>query len=176
MIGLRGVYNTVSLALSNRKYMAVFVALSVLLTAAYGFLLANSSLNLYAPKILFGLNAYSISASIAMGILLSLSIVLSAFVIMNGAEKSSRLEVTSLAVSVLPVTLCCTTVVPSVLAFLGLGASTIIGVTGTIQGPLAVYEPLFIAVSLSMLVLSIYLNSGSISKINRCCVVEKVEK
>jgi hypothetical protein len=176
MIGLSAVYNAVSSALSNIKYMVVFVALSALLTIAYGFLLANSSLNLYAPKILFGLNAYSVSASLAMGILLSLSIMLSAFVIINGIEKNGRLEVASLAMGVLPVTLCCTTVVPSVLAFLGLGASTIIGVTGTIQGPLAVYEPVFIAISLAMLVLSIYITSGSISKINRCCVVENVEK
>ncbi|MEM3216020.1 MAG: hypothetical protein QXS17_03840 [Candidatus Micrarchaeaceae archaeon] len=158
----------------RNRYFAGFLALSIVLSAAYAFLLHSSALNLSMPKIILGLNAYALSASLAMGILLSLSIVSSAFAILN-RTKSNKVGAAAVAIGILPATLCCTTVVPSMLALFGFSASAVISTTGIIQGPFSTYEVEFIAASLLLLVVSIYLNLRSINTTLRCCSVEKTK-
>jgi len=75
--------------------------------------------------------------------------------------------------SIAPLTLCCSTIVPSILAVAGIGASTVISTTGVIQGPLAEYEPLLIGISFVLLALSVYITSTKIAKNCECCVIKR---
>ena len=59
--------------------------------------------------------------------------------------------------SVLPGSLCCTSVVPSLLALAGSSASSIIGSTGKIQSIFALHENAFLLASLAGIILSVVL-------------------
>jgi len=66
--------------------------------------------------------------------------------------------------SVLPGSLCCTSVVPSLLALAGASATSIIGSTGKIQSIFALHENAFLLVSLAGVIFSVALaarNAGS---------------
>jgi len=163
----------INIVLSNKKYIATFAVMAIFAFIVYSLLLESSSLNLSAQKIAFGLDAYALTASASLGIMLSLSIILNIFAFsrssINHVDKAS---IGAVITSIAPLALCCSTIIPSVLAAIGMGASAIISTAGYIQGPLAVYEPVLLAVSFVLLALSIYITSRSIAKSGECCVVK----
>ncbi len=165
-----GATGAVRLVLSDKRYMVAFVFVAIGFSLAYSLLLFNSSVNLALPKIVFGLNAYALVLSTFIGALLALSITMNAFAFMNGTASSRKLGAGAVIAAIIPGSLCCTSVIPAILAALGASTSTIIGTTGALQGPFATYEPEFIAASIGMLLLSIFLVSKSIQK---CCAVRK---
>lgn len=162
----------VSLVLSNKAYLAAFLATLVISFAAYSYLFGNSSLNLAEPKLFLGLGWLALAVAVLMSVLLSLSITMSAFAIFNRTSCNMKLGVASVVSSVIPLTLCCTTIIPSILALLGASTFTIIGIAGQIQGPLATYEAAFILASIGLLLLSVSLTSKQIIK---HCKVDKHE-
>ncbi len=166
-------FDAVSAVLRDRAYLSAFVALFIISLAAYSYLLSSSSLNLAMPRIAFGLNAYALSVSILISALLSLSLVTNTFAFLNGARSRTKLGAGSIIAGIIPMTLCCTSIIPSLLALLGASTATIIGTTGALQGPFATYETLFIIVSIALLALSVFLNTRSIA---RCCRVGRNEK
>lgn len=64
--------------------------------------------------------------------------------------------------SLLPAAICCTPVVPSLLAILGATTPQIFGLTGQIQGFFASYETLILAFALILLLVSVRLATRSI--------------
>ena len=158
------------LVLEQRKYLVTFLIIGVLFFIGYGYLLLPSSINLAGPKIAIGLNAYSLIVAASMGILFALSVVMSAFAFKRNGASTGKLGIGAVVAAIIPGSLCCTTLIPSMLAVLGASTSTIINTTGALQGPFAAYETPLIVISIGFLLLSVILTSRSIAK---CCVVKK---
>lgn len=70
------------------------------------------------------------------------------------AARSTTLTGVALVASLLPSFLCCTPIIPTVLAFGGLSAVSIYGTTGTLQYFFAAHQTAFLASSLALLVLT----------------------
>jgi hypothetical protein len=162
--------SAIQLVLGSRTYFAAFFVIAALSFVGYSYLISSSSLNLSLPKLAIGLNAYALTASILIGTLLSLSLVMNAYAFINGAALSGKLGFGAVAAAIIPGGLCCTSVIPAILAAFGASTTTIIGVTGALQGPFATYETLFVIASIGLLLLSVLLVSRNISK---CCAVRK---
>src|SRR5579875_2604537 len=95
----------------------------------------------------------------AYGITLGLGTALTAFYLVM--LPSSRVGGFSLLAAVLPGSLCCTSIIPSLLAVFGASVPTILGTTGKIASVFALYEGVFIAASLAGVALSIVLAARS---------------
>lgn len=160
----------ISAVFKNRRYVLAFITAFLISLVIYSYLLESSSLNFGAPKIAFGLDAYALAVSLSISALLSLSVVLSAFSVLNGIAAGTKLGFGAVVASIAPASLCCTSVIPGMLAAFGASTPTIIGATGALQGPFAAYEPLFIAVSIALLLLSVFLSAKRITK---CRMVNK---
>lgn len=165
-------HRAILLVLNKKAYLATFLLMLAISFTAYAYLLNTSSLNLTLPKLFLGLDAIALATATLISILFSLSITISAFAIFNHASCDIKLSAASVAANIVPLTLCCTTIIPSLLAFLGASTFTIIGVAGPLQGYLATYEDAFILASIVLLFVSIRLSSGQILKY---CMVDKHE-
>ena len=164
------IINAIRLVLDSKIYLIAFLVIAVLSFIGYSYLLSSSSLNLPLPKIAFGLNSYSLIVSALTSVLLALSLVMNAFAFANRITASEKISLGAIIMAVLPSSLCCTSVIPAILATFGASTATIIGATGALQGPFATYEILFIATSIGFFLLSIFLVSRNI---NKCCIVKK---
>ena len=162
----------IKIVLSNRQYAITFIIISILIFIIYSVLLQSSILNLSGYKIVLGLDSLALMTSIALSILLSLSIVLNIFVILRRNAHLSKMVVGAVVTSIAPLMLCCSSMVPSMLVLIGTSASVIISTAGFIQGTLAVYEPVLLAVSFGLLALSTYITSRNIVKTSECCVAK----
>ena len=162
----------IKMVLSNRQYAITFVIISILIFIIYSVLLQSSILNLSGYKIVLGLDSVALMTSIVFSIILSLSIVLNVFVVLRRSGHVSKMVAGAVVTSIAPLALCCSTIVPSMLAIIGMSASAIISTAGYIQGALAVYEPVLLAVSFVILVLSIYITSRNIVKSSECCIAK----
>ncbi len=165
-----GVLSALRLVLSSKIYLMAFIAMAAAFFLAYSYLLASSSINLAQPKVALNLNFYSLIVSILIGTLLSLSVAMNAFAFKNAYASGSKLSFGAILAAIIPGSLCCTFVVPAILAALGASTPTIIGITGVLQGPFATYEAPLIAISIGLLLISIILTGRRISK---CCRVGK---
>lgn len=162
--------NAIRLVFSSRAYYVTFLLIAALSFLGYSYLLSSYSLNLALPKIAFGLNVYSLILSISISVLLALSLMMNAFAFVNGAALSGKTGLGAIIAALIPSSLCCTSVIPAILAAFGASTATVIGVTGELQGPFATYETLFITLSIGLLLLSVLLASRNI---NKCCTVKK---
>jgi len=79
MVNMFKTIEGINIVLSNKRYVATFAVMAIFASIAYSMLFESSLLNLSAQKIAFGLDAYALTASAALGIMLSLSIVLNIF-------------------------------------------------------------------------------------------------
>jgi hypothetical protein len=162
--------NGIRIALRPWRYRAAFAALAVIFFFAYSYLLGDSSLNLGVQHIAFGLGLYAISFAMLIGILLSLSIAINAFAFSNSVKMSAKSGLGAAIAIAIPGALCCTSVIPALLATIGASTPTIIGVTGKLQGPFATYEIPIMLASAALLIISIIAEAR---KVGRCCVVKK---
>ena len=162
--------NGIRIALRPWRYRAAFAALAVIFFFAYSYLLVGSSLNLGVQHVAFGLGLYAISFAALIGILLSLSIAINAFAFSNSVKMSTKSGLGAAIAIAIPGALCCTSVIPALLAAIGASTSTIIGVTGKLQGPFATYEIPIILASAALLVISVLMEA---MKVGRCCMVKK---
>ena len=165
-----GIINAIRLVLGSKTYLFAFLAITILSFLGYSFLISSSSLNLLQPKIILGLNICSLTVSVLVSVLLGLSLAANAYAFTNRASTSSKTGFGAVISAILPSSLCCTSFIPAILAAFGASTSTIIGITGTIQGPFATYEILFIISSIILLVFSVFLVTRNIEK---CCKVKK---
>ncbi len=164
------IISAIRLVLDSKIYLIAFLVIASLSFLGYSYLLSSSSLNLPHPKIILGLNIYSLITAAVISILLALSLIMNAFAFANRVSLSEKISLGAIIMAILPSSLCCTPVIPALLATFGASTTTIIGATGMLQGPFATYEVLFIIASLILFLLSIFLVSINI---NKCCIVKK---
>ena len=109
------------------------------------------------------LNAELLFFSIALAALLSLALTLNIYAFrVSIRRRSGSLGLAGVFSSFLPATICCTPVVPTLLAILGASTPQIFGLTGQIQGFFATYELLILAFALVLLIVSLRLATRSI--------------
>ena len=109
------------------------------------------------------LNTELLFFSITLAALLSLSLTLNIYAFrVSIRRRSGSLSLAGVLSSFLPATICCTPVVPTLLAILGASTPQIFGLTGQIQGFFATYELLILAFALVLLFVSLRLATRSI--------------
>ena len=109
------------------------------------------------------LNGELLFFSVALAALLSLALTLNVYAFRATVRKTGRgLTVGALASSLLPASVCCTPLVPTLLAVAGASTPQIFGVTGRVQGLFATYELPILAIALVLLLFSLRLAGRSI--------------
>ncbi len=109
------------------------------------------------------LNGELLFFSVALAALLSLALTLNVYAFRATVRKAGRgLTMGALASSLLPAGVCCTPLVPTLLAIAGASTPQIFGVTGRVQGLFATYELQILALALVLLLFSLRLAGRSI--------------
>ncbi len=104
------------------------------------------------------LNAELVFFSLTLATALSLALTLNLYGVRRSPRRhSSGLSLGAILTSLVPSSLCCTSLVPSLLAALGASTPQIFGLTGRIQGAVAKYEMVFLAVALFLVLISLRL-------------------
>ncbi|HED04204.1 MAG TPA: hypothetical protein ENI60_05505 [Candidatus Fraserbacteria bacterium] len=118
------------------------------------------------------LNAELLFFSVALAALFSLVLTLNIYAFRAATRGQGRsLSLGAIFSSLLPSSVCCTSLVPSLLAAFGASTPQIFGLTGRIQGIFAQYEPLFLAFSLILLLFALWLAARNI--LNSCSLTER---
>lgn len=151
--------NAVSLALHARSYRYLALGLFLLALALYLLTLpvayTGGAIGLIALRYL---NAELLFFAIALAVLLSLTLTLNIYAFRASVrQRGSSLSFGAVLSSLLPSSVCCTSLVPSLMAAFGASTPQIFGLTGQIQGIFATYEPLFLAFALVLLLFSLHL-------------------
>lgn len=128
----------------TRLYAGIFSVLFVSVLLVYGYLLISSATGIldFGGYYLY----FDIISSIAISFLISLVITLNIYAYRLKSKTSKKLSIGSILSAVLPSSLCCTSIVPSLLAVGGLSTSFIVGNTGKIQSIFSVYAPVFVGI------------------------------
>ncbi len=153
-----------ALVFQTRPYRYLALGLFVLALTLYAFTLPAAytggvigfiSLRYLDGELLF--------FSVALAALLSLTLTLNLYAFRASVRKAGRgLTVGALASSLLPASICCTPLVPTLLAILGASTPQIFGLTGRVQGLFATYELPILTLALVLLLFSLRLAGRSI--------------
>ncbi len=111
------VIDTVRLVLSDSRYLVLFLIVFLVTSILYGYLLLSSATGIIdfgAYYVLFDLVS-TISISFLMAIVITINIY--AFKLNLG--RTGKIGFLSIVSAILPSTLCCTSVVPSIMAIIG---------------------------------------------------------
>lgn len=144
---------------SIRAYV-IFLGVGVLATAFELIALPSPAVGGLSFSALRFLTPWLAAAAAFIGFGFGLSLALNADVTV-GRRTSRAAGVGGMLASVLPGSLCCTSIVPSLLAALGASAPTVLGTTGKIQAIFALHEDAFLAASLAGVALSLGLAISS---------------
>ncbi|MCL4399286.1 hypothetical protein M1293_02145 [Candidatus Parvarchaeota archaeon] len=126
-----------------KEYASVFLILSVAIFTLYFYLLESSATGIIDFK---GYYIYfDLLSAVIISILVSLVITLNVYSYRIRTKTSKRLALSSIIGAILPSSLCCTSIVPSLMAVFGFSTSFIIGNTGKVQSVFSTYGPAFIA-------------------------------
>ena len=110
--------------------------------------------------------------AIALSALLSLALTLNIYAFRASLRRrGSGLTFGAVIASLLPAGICCTPLVPTLLAILGASTPQIFGLTGRIQGVFATYEPLFLSFALILLLFSLRLVTRNV--LGSCALPER---
>jgi len=145
--------------MTDRASMLLFAVLTVAITAAYSLTLPfafTQRLSLrnwqfLTPRLL----GFAIALGIGMAFLFTVQV--HAFRRAAAARRASgdkALSGVALVVSLLPTFLCCTPVIPTVLATFGLSAISVYSTTRSLQRFFEIHQTAFIAASLALLALT----------------------
>ena len=101
--------------------------------------------------------------SLALAALLSLVLTLNIYAFRSSVrQRNGGLTAGALLSSLLPAGICCTPVVPALLAIAGASTPQIFGLTGRIQGFFVAYQPLILTFALALLLVSLRLTTTNI--------------
>ncbi len=152
------------LVFRTRSYRILALGLFVLALTLYVFTLPAAYTGGVIGLIsLRYLNGELLFFSVALAALLSLTLTLNVYAFRASVRKAGRgLTVGALASSLLPASICCTPLVPTLLAVAGASTPQIFGVTGRVQGLFATYEPVILTLALVLLLLALRLAGRSI--------------
>ena len=130
--------------ISIKKYAVTFAVLFTVVFVLYFYLLENSATGI----IDFGFYYiyFDLLSAFIISFLVSLVITLNVYSYRLRAKTSKKFALSSVIGAILPSSLCCTSVIPSLMAVLGFSTSFIVGNTGKPQSIFSIYGPGFIAV------------------------------
>ena len=96
--------------------------------------------------------------SLALAAALSLALTLNVYAYRAAADRRSCSVIAGgMFSSILPTSICCTPVVPTLLAFLGASTPQIFGIGGQVQGFFATYEMPILLLALALMVFAVHL-------------------
>lgn len=138
--------------------VGVFFGVSCVVTFCYTLLLPFE----YTQRLGFAnwgyLNAYQLGWAVMLGfgmaLVVSVQVHAMRRVAAARAARSGTASGLAFAASLLPSFLCCTPVIPSLLAFIGVSGASLYGATGTLQHFFAIHQTGFLAASLALLALT----------------------
>ena len=151
--------SAIRLVLQSQPYRYLALGLFVLALTAYVFTLPAAYTGGVVGLIsLRYLTAELLFFSFALSALLSLALTLNIYAFRGSIrQRSGGLSLGAALSSVLPASICCTPLVPSLLAILGATTPQIFGISGRIQGFFAIYELEILGFSLILLLVSLRL-------------------
>ena len=152
------------LVLRVSAYRVLTVCLFVLLLPVYLFTLpAVYTGGIVGLISLRYLNAELVFFSVALAGFLSLTLSLNIYAFRASVRgRGAGLSLGAMVASLLPTGVCCTSLVPSLLAVLGATTPQIFGLTGRIQGFFATYETAFLGGALLLVLISLRLAARSV--------------
>ena len=140
------IYNSIKLIFSSKRYIFLFSVMSLIIGILYTYLLVSSATGI----IDFGKYylVFDIVSEIAISLLISIVITLNIYLIKRSIKGSSKLSLLSVISAILPSSLCCTSIVPSLISLVGFSTSFVVTTTGKIQSIFSYFGPLFIVVGI----------------------------
>lgn len=135
----------------------ILLGLGTAVTALYFVVLPSSAVGGFSLLALQYLTPGLALAAVTLGYGFALAIAINVSSFAQRSRIAGAVGIGGLLAAALPGSLCCTSVVPSLLAAFGASAPTILGTTGKIQSVFALYESAFIATSIAGVALSIVL-------------------
>jgi hypothetical protein len=158
---LRGIALTYAGPRRGRAY-GITLGLGTALTAFYLVMLPSSRVGGFSLLAVHYLTPELALAAAVLGYGFALALAINASALATQRSRAAGLVgVGGLLAAVLPGSLCCTSIIPSLLAVFGASVPTILGTTGKIASVFALYEGVFIAASLAGVALSIVLAARS---------------
>ena len=157
--------------ITKRMYALMFFIMFAAVFILYFYLLESSATGIidFGSYYIY----FDLLSSFVISFLISLVITMNVYSYKLKAKTSKKLTLSSIVGAILPSSLCCTSVIPSLLAVLGFSTSFIVGNTGKIQSIFSIYGPLFIAAGAAIA----YFGLIQITKnINASCKINVAEK
>lgn len=146
---------------SRARAYGIALGLGTAITAFYLVMLPSSAVGGFSLIALHYLTPALALAAAALGYGFALALAVNASALTQRSRAAGAVGVGGLLAAVLPGSLCCTSIIPSLLAAFGASVPTILGTTGKIASVFAVYEGAFIAASIAGVALSIILAARS---------------
>lgn len=167
--------NVIRIILKDKRYVLLFISLSIIITAIYLVLLPSLPNGTINPEFIRFITPLQIVFSIIFGILLSLTIVLNLYNIRaTRSSKSNNLvagEAGAVASTFVNL-LCCTPILPSIIALFGASTPLVFNLSVPLEVFFENNYIYFYFVSAVLFVVSIHYISKNIS----CCVLKRGEK
>ena len=157
--------------ITTKRYALMFSIMFAAVFILYFYLLESSATGIidFGSYYIY----FDLLSSFVISFLISLVITMNVYSYKLKAKTSKKLTLSSIVGAILPSSLCCTSIIPSLLAVLGFSTSFIVGNTGKIQSIFSIYGPLFIAAGAAIA----YFGLMQITKnINASCKINVAEK
>lgn len=143
------------------RAFAIALGLGSLLTAFYLVMLPSAAVGGFSFVALQYLTPPLAVIAAVLGYGFALSLAINASALAQRNRVAGAVGVGGLLAAVLPGSLCCTSIIPSLLAAFGASVPTVLGTTGKIASIFANYEDAFIALSIAGIALSVVLAARS---------------
>ena len=162
--------------LSSRSNQILFVLLAIVIGTLYTILLPFEFTQRFSFANWNYLDPYLAFWSIVLGIGMSVVLVLEIYAMRRiRSRQAGSLSGLAFIGSILPSFLCCTPIIPTLLAFIGLSTVSIYGTTGALQHFFAVNQTAFLSGSALLLALSGWWSVRTIARAeclnDQCCDV-----
>jgi hypothetical protein len=150
----------------GRVYLSLFLVLSVSISTLYMFLLPSLPLGAFVTYAIHFITPIQVVFSSAFGVLISLVVTLNVYAFRMRAPSAKGITIGSVLASLVN-GLCCTPLIPSLLALTGASTPVLYEISPLIQGFFEFNYPYFYALSAFLLLISIHYLSHNI--FSACC-------
>ena len=128
--------------IATKRYALIFSIIFTTVFILYFYLLESSATGIidFGSYYIY----FDLISAVVISFLIGLVITLNVYSYKLKAKTSKKLTLSSVLGAILPSTLCCTSVIPSLMAVLGFSTFFIVGNTGKLQSIFSIYAPEFI--------------------------------
>jgi hypothetical protein len=151
---------------TGRAYLSLFIGLSVSISMLYLFLLPSLPEGALVPYAIDFITPIQAAFALIFGVLISVVVTLNVYAFRMRAPSVKGITVGSVLASLVN-GLCCTPLIPSVLALTGASTTVLYEISPLIQGFFEFNYPYFYALSAFLLLISIHYLSRNI--FSACC-------